>query len=124
MRSLAFLWLLPVFISCKTQTKDILETREIPLNGLTKDSVIIFLTAENDTFGIYREIDILENENTDTLVLGYGVIAPGQLGKVWFIQTNLDPSAAAYLEPALGLPRSKPWSYAQLSANPPKWTNE
>lgn len=113
MRPSIFLLLILIFLSCEPQPKVTLETREIELNGLTKDSSIVFLKG-NDTLKIYREIEITENQNTDTLSLGYVIIQPREIGKIWFIQTNLDPSRAAYLDDFAELDPTKPWSYAQL----------
>lgn len=114
MRSLTFLLLISFLFSCETKPKVVLETKEITLYNLTKDSIIVFLTATNDTLGIYREIEILENENTDTLSLGYGIVHPGYVGKIWNSQTNLDQSTVAYIVKARGLDPSKTRSYAQL----------
>jgi hypothetical protein len=114
MRLLTFFFVIGFFFSCETKQKVTLETRQITINNLTKDSIIVFLTATKDTLGIYREVEITENENTDTLSLGFGIIHPGYVGKMWFIQTDLNPSNAAYLERAVGLPPDQPWSYGKL----------
>ena len=114
MRLLTFLLLLPIFISCNAQTNKTLESREITLNGLTKDSVVLFLTTGNDTLDIFREIEIIENDNKDTIILGYSIIPPAFVGKIWFAQINLDKSSAAYLENSKELDPSKPHSYSKL----------
>lgn len=113
MRSLTLLLLILFLFSCQPQTKVEMETREITLSGLTKDSVIVFLKG-NDTLKIYREIDIIHNENDDTLILGYGIVPPGFVGKSWFAQIDLSGSNAEYLEDLSELDPSKPWSFSKL----------
>ena len=112
MRTLTLL-LLPILFSCQSQTKVVLEPREITLDGLTKDSVIVFLRG-NDTLNIYREVEIIENENKDTLALGYTTIRPGFIGKIWFAQIDLNKSNAEYLDDFGKLDPSKPWSFSKL----------
>lgn len=100
--------------SCKAQTKDSLETRLITLDGLTKDSVVALLTPQKDTLNIFREIEIIENHNTDTLLLGYSIVHPGYVGKIWFIQSGLDKAGGVYLDKSQPLDTSDPVSFSKL----------
>jgi hypothetical protein len=90
-----------------------MEPRDITLNDLKKDSVIVFLRGK-DTLNIYREVDIIHNENDDTLMLGYVIIPPRFVGKTWFAQIDLSDSNAEYLEGLSELDPSKPWSFSKL----------
>jgi hypothetical protein len=108
-----------ILCSCKAQTKDAqnkdsLEARVITLDGLTKDSIVVLLNAQNDTLNIFREIDIIENRNTDTLLLGYSIIHPGYVGKIWFIQSGLDKAGGVYLDKSQPLDPSDPVSFSKL----------
>lgn len=101
-------------MSCNAQTKENLESKDVILKDLTKDSVIVFFKGKSDTLSIYREVEILHNENKDTIILGYSIIPPGFTGKVWFIQDNLDPSSAVYLDRTKELDIKDPISFSKL----------
>jgi hypothetical protein len=113
MRFISFILMLLILCSCKSQTNNSLESREITLNDLKKDSVIVFLRGK-DTLDIYREVHIIHNENDDTLMLGFGIIPPRFVGKGWFAQIDLSDSNAADLEGLSQLDPSKPWSFSKL----------
>jgi hypothetical protein len=113
MRSFTSLLLILFSFSCQPQTKVQMETREITLNDLKKDSVIVFVKG-NDTLNIYREVEIIHNENDDTLMLGFGIIPPRFVGKGWFAQIDLSDSNAEDLGGLSELDPSKPWSFSKL----------
>jgi hypothetical protein len=113
MRFISFILMLLILCSCKSQTNNSMESRDITLNDLKKDSVIVFLRGK-DTLNIYREVDIIHNENHDTLMLGYVIIPPRFVGKTWFAQIDLSDSNAEYLEGLSELDPSKPWSFSKL----------
>ena len=114
MRVISFTLMVLILCSCKAQTKDSLEARFITLDGLTKDSIVVLLNAQNDTLNIFREIEIIENRNTDTLLLGYSIIHPGYVGKIWFIQSGLDKAGGVYLDQSQPLDPSDPVSFSKL----------
>lgn len=114
MRYLFFLLSASIFLSCKAQPKKILEIKEVMLKDLTKDTVIVFLKGGNDTLNIFREIEILNNDNKDTIILGYSIIPPKFTGKIWFIQNSLDKSSAVYLDRSKDLDLTDPFSYSKL----------
>jgi hypothetical protein len=102
------------FMACNSQQHISLESREVILENLQKDSVIFFLGDSMDTLSILREVEIFHNDNLDTIMLGYGIIPPAFTGKIWFAQDNLDPSSAVYLENTKELDLNKPVSYSKL----------
>jgi hypothetical protein len=114
MRYIIISFFISVFISCKAQTNDNLESRDIILKDLTKDSVLIFLKNTNDTLSILREVEIFQNDNKDTIILGYSIIPPKFTGKIWFIQDNLNPSSAVYLDRTKELDINDPVSFSKL----------
>ena len=91
-----------------------LQTKEIILKDLKKDSVIFFLKSKDDTLSILREVEIFQNENKDTIILGYSIIPPRFTGKIRFIQNNLDPTSAAYIARKKKLDINDPVSYSKL----------
>jgi hypothetical protein len=114
MRFIWFFLMLLILYSCKAQSKDSLEARQITLTGLTRDSVVVLLTPQRDTLDIFREIEIIENDNTDTLLLGYSIIHPRYVGKIWFIQSGLDRAGGVYLDQSQPLDPSDPVSFSKL----------
>lgn len=103
-----------LFTSCKGQEKLSSEEREVVLNGFTKDSVIVFYNTTGDTMDIFRKIEIIENRNFDTLVLGHSVILPRYTGSLFFIEQGMDASKAAYIDKAAGSDTSLKTSYSKL----------
>lgn len=101
-------------MSCNAQTNKSLESRDVILENLKKDSVILFFGSSNDTLSILREVEIFQNDNTDTIILGYSIIPPKFTGKIWFIQDNLDPSSAVYLDRTKELDINDPISFSKL----------
>jgi hypothetical protein len=117
MRLLPIALMVLILGSCNAQTKDLtdsLDVRVITLDGLQKDSIVALLTAQRDTLNIFREIEVIENQNTDTLLLGYSIIHPGYTGKIWFIQSGLDRAGGVYLDKSQPLDPSDPVSFAKL----------
>src|SRR5687767_5445826 len=103
MKLFAKLFLLIFLPGCKNQAAHPTEVREVVFEGITGDSVIVFRGGKKDTLNIYREVEIVENKNTDTVLLGYSVIPPGFKGDIIFTQDGLSNSSAVYLDPTTGL---------------------
>ena len=93
--------IIPIFFSvlllfCREPSSNLLE-KVITLNNISLDTTITFKNNVKDSLLIFREIEILENNNDDTLLLGYSIIHPKYIGKLRFIQCDMDKSNAAYL---------------------------
>lgn len=117
MRVLSIALMVLILCSCNAQTRDLTDSmniKVITLDGLRSDSIVALLTAQRDTLNIFREIEIIENQNTDTLLLGYSIIRPGYIGKIWFIQSGLDRAGGVYLDKSQPLDPSDPVSFAKL----------
>lgn len=101
-------------MACNGKQNKSLDSREVILENLQKDSVIFFLGTSMDTLSIFREVEIFHNDNLDTIMLGYSTIPPAFTGKIWFIQDNLDTSSGVYLEDTKELDLNNPVSYSKL----------
>jgi len=111
MRYIIITFFISIIMSCNNVN---LQTKEIILKDLKKDSVIFFLKSKDDTFSIFREIEIFQNENKDSIILGYSIIPPKFTGKIMFIQNNLDPTSASYIARKKKLGINNPASYSKL----------
>lgn len=99
--------------SCNAQTTN-LANKTIVIEGEIKDTIICFKKNSSDTFLIYREVDIIENTNVDTLLLGFSIIPPKFTGKIRFIQQGLDETQAAYIHGQKELSTENPASFSHL----------
>jgi hypothetical protein len=116
MRIISLIIFVIILLRCSglSQSNHGLKNQEIIIEHLTKDSVISFLDFKNDTLKILRKVEVLENENSDTITLGYSIIPPKFKGAIFFIQNGLDNSSAVYLDPNEDLDINKDVSYAKL----------
>lgn len=117
MRLVSITLMVLVLCSCNAQTRDLTDSMDIKVitvDGLQRDSIVALLTPQRDTLNIFREIEILENHNTDTLLLGYSIIHPGYTGKIWFIQSGLDKAGGVYLDKSQPLDPTDPVSFSKL----------
>lgn len=63
---------------------------------------------------IFRKIEVLENDNTDTIILGYSIIPPNFKGHIYFAQNGLDKSSSVYIDRSVDLDPNSPDSYAKI----------
>lgn len=103
-----------MIISCHNPTSQHFEEREVIFEGFTGDSVVVFYGNNNDTLNIFRQVEIVENLNNDTINLGYGISPPGYTGYIYFIQDGLDSSKAVYLESNANPDANRSDSYAKM----------
>ena len=103
-----------ILISCRSQTSSHSEEKEIVFDKIKGDSIVVFYGSNKDTLGIFRKIEIIENNNTDTVILGYAIIPPHFKGDLYFIQNGLDKSRAVYLDRGMTLDPDSLTSYAKL----------
>lgn len=74
----------------------------------------MFQNNDGDTLDIFRKIEILENDNTGTIILGYSIIPPNFKGDLYFIQNGLNKSSSVYIDRSANLDPNSPDSYAKL----------
>ncbi len=86
----------------------------VTISTVNGDSVITFLSNKHDTLKFYRCIDIVENLNDDTLLLGYAIVPSKFLGKITFIQDGLDSTQATYIDNSKYLDHNDTMFYAKL----------
>lgn len=80
---------------CKTRKN---ETLTATINITNPDTC--FDLSAGDSVLFRRDIEILENTLSDTIGLGFGVVAPNRLGKMIYMQNGVND--VVYYEPALG----------------------
>lgn len=106
--------LLFVLINCRSQSSSYSEEKEIIFDKIKGDSTLVFYGSKGDTLNIFRKIKVLENYNTDTVILGYAIIPPHFIGDIYFIQNGLDKSKAVYIDKRTILDPDSMTSYAKL----------
>lgn len=67
------------------------------------DSVITIRSEKKDSLRIFRRIEVIENHNLDTILLGYSIIPPKYTGIIYFTQSSLDKTQAVYIDKKNGL---------------------
>lgn len=67
-----------ILSACKKT--DVLEINAEDLKG--KEICLYFYSNGKRILNVNRELKILENTLTDTLAIGFGIVAPGQIGKI------------------------------------------
>jgi hypothetical protein len=81
--------LLIIIMGCKAQSRKITYNYyEFTLYNTFKDTCMVLKGPKGDTISYYRNVEILENTFSDSLVFALGVIPPGRLGKA--IITQID----------------------------------
>lgn len=113
-KTLLFISLLLFNICCNIQSSTKFEEKEIVFNKIKGDSIIVFHKNNGDTMSIFRKIEVLENDNTDTIIIGHTIIPPNFKGDIYFIQNGLDKSSAVYIDRVEDLDPNSTASYAKL----------
>lgn len=111
------LFSIPLFfaiISCRSQSSAFSKEKEIVFDNIKGDSIVVFYCNNRDTLSIFRKIEVLENDNTDTVILGYAIIPPNFKGEIYFIQNGLDKSRAVNIDKGIALDPNSTASYAKL----------
>ncbi len=114
MKLFIFIPLFFVISSCRSQSSSYSEEKEIVFDNIKGDSTVVFYGRNKDTLCILRKIEILENDNSDTVTLGYAIIPPHFKGYLYFIQDGLDKSKAVYIDRNVELDPHSNASYAKL----------
>ena len=111
---LLFITLFFIIIGCNLKSHIKFEEKELVFNKIKGDSIIVFQKNNGDTIDIFRKIEVLENDNTDTIILGHSIIPPNFKGDLYFIQNGLEKSSSVYIDRLANLDPNSPDSYAKL----------
>jgi hypothetical protein len=101
-------------IFCNFQSPIKFEEKEIVFNKIKGDSIFVLRKNNGDTMSIFRKIEVLENDNTDTIILGHSIIPPNFKGHIYFAQNGLDKSSSVYIDRSADVDPHSPDSYAKL----------
>ena len=94
--STSFLFSIILLLNCSYLKNNKAKEYELKLFNTFKDTCIYFFENKNDTISITREIEIIENTFTDTIILGNGYISGGKKCKMFIAQLGENRNTALY----------------------------
>lgn len=86
-------------ISCTNFKSNKNNEHELTLFNNFRDTCIYFIEHNKDTISIIRELEIIENTMSDTILLGNSCVRPFQTGYIFMGQVSTNRDAALYNSP-------------------------